>query len=71
MRYLPELSRISPTTDDRFIRKITVPPTSLSIDCETIKFTAKDAEITIDVDRQIKDFDIITINGVTFKRVEE
>lgn len=46
------------------------PITTLSIDCKAIRLTTKEVEITVDVSRQIKEFDTITINGVKFKKVE-
>lgn len=53
------------------VGKSLLPITTLSIDCKEIRLTTKEVEITVDVNRQIKEFDTITTNGVKFKKVEE
>ena len=44
---------------------------SIEIKCKTIILKQDEVEITFDLNRQLKDYDSIIINGVKFKKVEK
>lgn len=44
---------------------------TIKIECKTITLKQGEIEITFDLDRQLKDYESITINGVKFKRIDE
>lgn len=44
---------------------------SIEIKCKTITLKQGEVEITFDLNRQLKDYDSIIINGVKFKKVEK
>lgn len=53
------------------IHSITTPPQTLEIKCDSITLKQNDISICFHNEKDIKQFDSITINGITFKRVEE
>lgn len=50
---------------------LTLPPQTLEIKCDSITLKQNDISICFCSEKDIKQFDSITINGTKFKRVEE
>ena len=47
------------------------PPLTLEIECDSITLKQNDISICFCSEKDIKQFDSITINGIKFKKVEE